>query len=61
MDYEDYENMDDLSITKVDTYQQFLDKFITQEDKMYLEDEDLIRDVKHFHAVNKGKIYITAR
>jgi hypothetical protein len=55
MEYEDYENMDDLSITKVESYQQFLDKFITQEDKMYLEDEDLIRDVKHFHAVNKGK------
>jgi hypothetical protein len=61
MEYEDYENMDDLSITKVDNYQQFLDKFITNEDKMYLEDEDLIRDVKHFHAVNKGNKYITAR
>ncbi len=55
MDNEEYENLDDFSITKYKTYNDFLDKFVNEDDRKYLEDEDLIRDVKHFHALNKGK------
>ncbi len=56
MDNEEYENIDDFSITKYKTYNDFLDKFVNEDDRKYLEDEDLIREVKHFHALNKGRI-----
>lgn len=54
MDNDDYDNLDDIAVTKYKNYNEFLDKFINQEDKMYLEDEDLARDVKELYAVNKG-------
>ena len=43
-------------ISKSQTYAQFLDSFVTEEDKIYLEDEELARDVKELYAVNKGEI-----
>jgi len=33
-----------------------LDRFIADKDRMYLEDEELSRDVKELYAVNKGEI-----
>ena len=51
---DDFDNFED--ITKLETYSQFLDKFVTDEDRMYLEDEELARDVKELYAVNKGEI-----
>jgi len=51
---DDFENFDD--ITKIETYAQFLDRFVTDEDRMYLEDEELARNVKELYAVNKGEI-----
>ena len=51
---DDFDNYDDIS--KIDTYAQFLDRFVTDEDRMYLEDEELCRDVKELYAVNKGEI-----
>jgi hypothetical protein len=56
METDDYDNIDDISVTKYNTYADFLDKFITHEDRIYLEDEDLARDVKELYAVNKGDI-----
>ena len=56
MNDDDYDNLDDVSVTKYKNYNEFLNKFINQEDKMYLEDEDLARDVKELYAVNKGDI-----
>jgi hypothetical protein len=55
METEDYDNLDDISVTKYKTYEDFLDKFVTYEDRIYLEDDDLARDVKELYAVNKGK------
>ena len=51
---EEIENFDDISNIK--TYSEFLDRFVSYEDKMYLEDEELARDVKELYAVNKGEI-----
>ena len=51
---DDFDNFDD--ITKIETYAQFLDRFVTDEDRMYLEDEELARNVKELYAVNKGEI-----
>ena len=51
---EDFENLDDIS--KIESYSQFLERFVTDEDRMYLEDEELARDVKELYAVNKGEI-----
>ena len=51
---DDFENLEDIS--KIETYAQFLDRFVTDEDRMYLEDEELARDVKELYAVNKGEI-----
>ena len=51
---DDFDNYDDIS--KIETYGQFLDRFVTDEDRMYLEDEELCRDVKELYAVNKGEI-----
>ena len=55
METEDYDNLDEISVTKYQTYEDFLDKFVTYEDRIYLEDDDLARDVKELYAVNKGK------
>lgn len=54
MDGDDIENMEDIS--KMKTYQDFLDMFVSKEDLIYLEDEELARDVKELYAVNKGEI-----
>jgi hypothetical protein len=54
MDTDDLESFED--ITKIKTYADFLDKFVTKEDLIYLEDEELARDVKELYAVNKGDI-----
>ena len=43
-------------ISKIKSYAEFLDRFVTDEDRMYLEDEELARDVKELYAVNKGEI-----
>ena len=51
---EDLENYEDIS--KIETYADFLDKFVTPEDLIYLGDEELARDVKELYAVNKGEI-----
>jgi uncharacterized protein (UPF0335 family) len=56
METEEYDNIDDISVNKYRTYEEFLDKFITRDDRIYLEDEDLARDVKELYAVNKGDI-----
>ena len=54
MDTDDLESFEDIS--KIKTYAEFLDKFVTKEDLIYLEDEELARDVKELYAVNKGEI-----
>jgi hypothetical protein len=51
---DDFDNYEDIS--KIESYAQFLDRFVTDEDRMYLEDEELARDVKELYAVNKGEI-----
>ena len=51
---EDLDNYEDIS--KIETYAQFLDCFVIDEERMYLEDEELVRDVKELYAVNKGEI-----
>ena len=43
-------------ISKSQTYAQFLDSFVTEEDKKYLEDEELARDVKELYSLNKGEL-----
>ena len=43
-------------ISKSQSYAQFLDSFVTEEDKKYLEDEELARDVKELYSLNKGEI-----
>jgi hypothetical protein len=54
MDDDDLDNFEDIS--KIKTYADFLDRFVTKEDLIYLEDEELARDVKELYAVNKGEI-----
>ena len=54
MDTDDLESFEDIS--KIKTYAEFLDKFVSKEDLIYLEDEELARDVKELYAVNKGEI-----
>ena len=51
---DDLENYEDIS--KIKTYADYLDRFVTKEDLIYLEDEELARDVKELYAVNKGEI-----
>ncbi|MCQ2817793.1 MAG: DUF4464 domain-containing protein [archaeon] len=53
MDYDDNETVE---LAKLATYADFLDKFVTPEDRQYLEDEELARDVKELYAVDKGEI-----
>ena len=54
MEDDDLDNFEDIS--KIKTYADFLDRFVTKEDLIYLEDEELARDVKELYAVNKGEI-----
>lgn len=58
MDNDDYDNFEDISVTKYKSYADFLDKFISRDDGIYLEDEDLARDVRELYAVNKGRYVI---
>ena len=51
---EDIDGLEEIS--KSQTYAQFLDSFVTEEDKKYLEDEELARDVKELYSLNKGEI-----
>ena len=51
---DDFDNYEDIS--KIETYAQFLDRFFTDEDRIYLEDEELAGDEKELYAVNKGEI-----
>ena len=51
---DDFDGLEDLS--KINTYAQFLDTLVTEEDKKYLEDEQLARDVKELYSLNKGEI-----
>ena len=51
---EDFENFDDIS--NIYSYSEFLERFVTDEDRLYLEDEELARDVKELYAVYEGEI-----
>ena len=51
-----YENFDELNITNFRNYGDYLSKFITKEDKMYLDDDDLARELRELYANNKGDI-----
>lgn len=53
---DDFENNEDQVVTRFDNYYEFLSEFIKPEDRMYLEDEDLARDVKELYEINKGDI-----
>ena len=48
------DNFDDIS--NIETYSQYLDKYVTKEDLMYLEDEEFARKVKELYEVQKGEI-----
>ena len=48
------DNFDDIS--NIETYSQYLDKYVTKEDLMYLEEEELARKVKELYEVQKGEI-----
>ena len=56
VDNDDYDNPDDNLIKLDDNYYDFLGRFVTDEDRLYLEDEDLARDVKELYEINKGDI-----
>ena len=51
---DDLDGLEEISTSQ--TYAQFLDSFVTEEDKKYLEDEELARDVKELYSLNKGEI-----
>lgn len=53
---EEYDNNEDKFVEGFDNYYEFLGEFIKPEDRMYLEDEDLARDVKELYEINKGDI-----
>ena len=53
-----YDGLEEIS--KSQTYAQFLDSFVTEEDKKYLEDEELARDMKELYSLNKGEILLIA-
>lgn len=53
---DDFDNNEDLIFDRFDNYYEFLGEFIKSEDRMYLEDEDLARDVKELYEINKGDI-----
>ena len=48
------DNFDDIS--NIETYSQYLDKYVTKDDLMYLEEEELARKVKELYEVQKGEI-----
>jgi hypothetical protein len=56
METDEYDTLEQFDIDAFRTYEEFLDKFVTAEDRLYLEDEALARDVKELYAVNKGEI-----
>ena len=51
---ENDDNPDDL--TKINNYDEYLDRFVTSEDKLYLEEDELARDVIELYSINKGEI-----
>jgi hypothetical protein len=51
---ENNDNPDDL--TKINNYDEYLDKFVTSEDKLYLEEDELARNVIELYSINKGEI-----
>ena len=53
---DEYENVDEVNILKFRNYGDFLSKFITKEDKMYLDDDDLAKELRELYANNKGDI-----
>lgn len=56
MDIDDYESNEEHLISKFETYHDFLNYYIKDEDRKYLEDESLARDVKELYEINKGDI-----
>ena len=56
MDQDDYDNNEDRIVERFENYYEFLGEFIKPEDRMYLDDEDLARDVKELYEINKGDI-----
>lgn len=56
MEQDDYENNEVQIVNRFENYYEFLGEFIKPEDRMYLEDEDLARDVKELYEINKGDI-----
>lgn len=56
MEGEDYDSNEELKLSNFKNYYEFLGDFIKKEDRMYLEDEDLARDVKELYDINKGDI-----
>lgn len=56
MEPEDYETNEEQLISQYRNYSEFLGSFIKEEDRMYLEDEDLARDAKALYEINKGDI-----
>ena len=48
------DNFDDIS--NIETYSQYLEKYVTKEDLMYLQEEELARKVKELYEVQKGEI-----
>ena len=56
MEPEDYESNEEHLISKFENYNEFLTYYIKDEDRKYLEDENLARDVKELYEINKGDI-----
>ena len=47
---------DNEDISEIRTYAEYLDKYVTKEDLMYLEDEELARKIKELYNTQKGEI-----
>ena len=47
---------DNEDISDIKTYKDYLNKFVTKEDLMYLEDEELARKIKELYNTQKGEI-----
>jgi hypothetical protein len=56
MDQDDFDTNEDEIVKQFDNYYQFLGEFIKDNDRKYLEDEDLARDVKELYDLNNGDI-----
>lgn len=52
----EFDILENISVLKYKSYTVLLEKFITSDYKLYLQDEDLARDIKELYAVNKGDI-----